>query len=261
MLRELLSSRLIQGGLVFFLLCVGGSLLYSWHTLRTTEPEFGKRPQAVSPLENKQATSTAPSTGQATSIESTVLGKQDSDTVKATNTVQDQTQNRTDTPQDKSLEEASVSEIEAEIIAEEEKAEEALSAEKLRRQELKRRQKALYAEFDELIKSEGGSITPDNLPAAREATRILKDIADIQQEIEGVPNTALNQFVTLAQLWNDATNDKGEATTAGYAKLADYFETILGVEVANDMRALVKVAVDDGSETIKPEHLKLFFGK
>ncbi len=40
MLRDLLSSRWFQGGLVFFLLVVGGSLLYSWHVLRTTESDM-----------------------------------------------------------------------------------------------------------------------------------------------------------------------------------------------------------------------------
>ena len=40
MFRDLLSSRLIQVGLVFFVLVVGGSLLYSWQTDRTTEAEF-----------------------------------------------------------------------------------------------------------------------------------------------------------------------------------------------------------------------------
>ncbi len=60
MFRNLLSSRLIQAGLAFFVIVVGGILLYSWHAQRTTENEFGKRPQAVSLIENKQATSTAP---------------------------------------------------------------------------------------------------------------------------------------------------------------------------------------------------------
>ena len=61
MLRDLLSSRMIQAGLVFFLLVVGGSLLYSWHVQRTTEAEFEKRPQpVVSPLKNKPETNTAP---------------------------------------------------------------------------------------------------------------------------------------------------------------------------------------------------------
>ena len=62
MLRDLLSSRLFQGGLVFFVLVVGGSLLYSWHVHRTTEvSDSGPTPQTVvSPLENTQETSTAP---------------------------------------------------------------------------------------------------------------------------------------------------------------------------------------------------------
>ena len=40
MFRDLLSSRLIQVGLVFFVVVVSGSLLYSWQTDRTTEAEF-----------------------------------------------------------------------------------------------------------------------------------------------------------------------------------------------------------------------------
>ena len=46
MLWNLLSSRMIQAGLVFFVLVVGGSLLYSWHVHRTTDAEF-PRPDAV----------------------------------------------------------------------------------------------------------------------------------------------------------------------------------------------------------------------
>ena len=46
MFGDLLSSRMIQAGLVFFLLVVGGSLLYSWHVHRTTDAEF-PRPDAV----------------------------------------------------------------------------------------------------------------------------------------------------------------------------------------------------------------------
>ena len=46
MFGDLLSSRMIQAGLVFFVLVVGGSLLYSWHVHRTTDAEF-PRPDAV----------------------------------------------------------------------------------------------------------------------------------------------------------------------------------------------------------------------
>ena len=62
MLRDLLSSRWFQGGFAFFVLCVGGSLLYSWHVQRTTEVDLGPIPQTVvSPVENRSpSTNTAP---------------------------------------------------------------------------------------------------------------------------------------------------------------------------------------------------------
>ena len=60
MLRDLLSSRWFQGGFAFFVLCVGGSLFYSWHVRWTTEAELGKRPQPVVSIENKSSTNTAP---------------------------------------------------------------------------------------------------------------------------------------------------------------------------------------------------------
>ncbi|MYB93236.1 hypothetical protein F4054_16490 [Candidatus Poribacteria bacterium] len=60
MFRDLLSSRLIQAGFAFFVLCVGGSLLYSWHVHRTTAAEFVPIPQAVESLKNKTETNTAP---------------------------------------------------------------------------------------------------------------------------------------------------------------------------------------------------------
>lgn len=61
MLRDLLSGRVVLAALVFFVLVVGGSLLYSWHVRRTTDAEFGKRPQPVVSIENRSpSTNTAP---------------------------------------------------------------------------------------------------------------------------------------------------------------------------------------------------------
>lgn len=40
MLRDLLSGRVVLTALVFFIVVVGGSLLYSWHIRRTTEAEL-----------------------------------------------------------------------------------------------------------------------------------------------------------------------------------------------------------------------------
>lgn len=53
MLRNLLSSRWFQGGLIFFLLCVGGSLLYSWHVLRTTESDMERHDRFSQGLEKQ----------------------------------------------------------------------------------------------------------------------------------------------------------------------------------------------------------------
>ena len=42
MLRDILDSRAIQMGLLFFVLVVGGSLLYRWHVHHTTERDMAK---------------------------------------------------------------------------------------------------------------------------------------------------------------------------------------------------------------------------
>ena len=53
MYRDLLSNRGFQGGLAFFLLCVGGSLLYSWHIQRTTESDMARHDRFLQALENR----------------------------------------------------------------------------------------------------------------------------------------------------------------------------------------------------------------
>lgn len=53
MFRDLLSSRTIQVGLVFFLVVVTGSLLYNWHVQRTTTAEFAQTDTVPQPLKNK----------------------------------------------------------------------------------------------------------------------------------------------------------------------------------------------------------------
>ena len=56
MLRDLLSSRLIQGDLAFFVLVVGGSLLYSGHVRRTTEKEMARHARFLQSLEKPNET-------------------------------------------------------------------------------------------------------------------------------------------------------------------------------------------------------------
>ena len=56
MFRELLSSRWSQGGLAFFVLCVCGSLLYSWHVKRTTAAEMARHDRFTQGLHNQTET-------------------------------------------------------------------------------------------------------------------------------------------------------------------------------------------------------------
>ena len=56
MFRDLLSSRWFQGCLAFFVLVVGGSLLYSWHVLRTTESDMARHDRLTRGLEKQNET-------------------------------------------------------------------------------------------------------------------------------------------------------------------------------------------------------------
>lgn len=58
MLRDILSSRLVLGGLIFFVLIVGGTQLYSWHVRRTSQEALEQTKRKVQRLENKKETRT-----------------------------------------------------------------------------------------------------------------------------------------------------------------------------------------------------------
>ena len=93
MLRDLLTSRWLQGGLVFFLVCVGGSLLYSWHIRRTTEAEFGDIPQPrAAPRGNGQAASTPPIDFQTEGVRSASEEHRDTPRVDTTEALPDETE-------------------------------------------------------------------------------------------------------------------------------------------------------------------------
>ena len=53
MFRDILSSRVILIGLMFFVLMIAGSLLYSWYVRRTTEVELESTNRALQALKNK----------------------------------------------------------------------------------------------------------------------------------------------------------------------------------------------------------------
>ena len=62
MLQDLLKSRAIHIGCVFFLLVVGGAQFYSWHFRHTTETELARTRPATQILENRNEERTAPAT-------------------------------------------------------------------------------------------------------------------------------------------------------------------------------------------------------
>ena len=53
MFSDLLSSRLIQSGLVFFMLIVSGSLFYSWHVRRIDQEDLARTNQFLQQLKNR----------------------------------------------------------------------------------------------------------------------------------------------------------------------------------------------------------------
>lgn len=58
MFRNILSSRGLIVGVVFFVVCVGGSLLYGWHVRRNSAAEMARTDQSLQQLRNKKETRT-----------------------------------------------------------------------------------------------------------------------------------------------------------------------------------------------------------
>ena len=56
MLKDFFSNRLFIGALAFFVLCVGGSRLYSWHVQRTTESDMARHARFLQERENQNET-------------------------------------------------------------------------------------------------------------------------------------------------------------------------------------------------------------
>ena len=73
MFRDLLSSRWFQVCLAFFVLVVGGSLLYSWHVLRTTESDMARHDRLTRGLEKQNETRPAETVNVPTENETPVL--------------------------------------------------------------------------------------------------------------------------------------------------------------------------------------------
>lgn len=69
MFRDILSSRAIQVGIAFFMMVVGGSLLYSWHVRHNSAAEMERTDQSLQKLRNKKETRTTQDTTVPTDTE------------------------------------------------------------------------------------------------------------------------------------------------------------------------------------------------
>ena len=66
MLRDILTNKGVLAALVFFVLIVGGTQLYSWHVRRSIKADEARIQQFVQQLENKKEQHTAQHAGEAT---------------------------------------------------------------------------------------------------------------------------------------------------------------------------------------------------
>ena len=262
MFRYVFSSRTTLAALAFFVLAVGGSLLYYWHSLQKTESDMKQYDQALQARQNRDG-DTDTLTRQSTLIENAVSAKQGTDRAGATNTDQAQAKTGPETLKDKSLSQASVSDIEAEIIAEEEKAEEALSAEERQEREFRKRSKEIFKEMKAIVAAAGGKITRESHPEEiQQVARLQKEL--LQMMLAGNEDTVLRDLIAVTdaqQRFQNRLTADGEIPISEAFKMADFLETELGNERgAEGIRYLAQTAIDNGSDVITQAYFDAEFG-
>ena len=255
MFGDLLSSRLIQAGIAFFVVVVGGSLLYSWHVHRATESDMARHDQLLRGRDKQNETRPAAAVNDPTENEAPL--KQGPDTADAPATVGDPSQTRADMSQESSVSATGVSDMEADIIAEEEKAEEALSAEERQEREFRKRFKEIFKEIEAIVAAAGGKITPESHPEEmQKIARLQKEM--LQMMLAGNEDPAVRDLIAVTdaqQRFQSRLKADGEIPVSEAFKMADFIETELGNERgAAGIRTLAQIAIDNGSDVITQEH-------
>ena len=268
MLRDLLSSRWFQGGFAFFVLVVGGSLLYSWHAQRTTEKEMAQHDRFLQGI-NENGARTAETVNDPTENETPgLVNTPDANTGAP---MSDATEADTiDENEFADLADAFLPDVEAtleEITDAEEKAEDALTAEELEKLKIGKRVREIHNEILDILKAAGGKLHSTTHPEE------IRQILNLQQEkaalMKQVPNgpdpEGVSKFEYLTQLGmmsNNATNANGEMLASEAFKIADYMESVgFDVNGAIGLRMLADVALENGDDAIRPEHYELLHQK
>ena len=227
MFRDLLSSRLIQAGLAFFVLVVGGSLLYSWHVQSTTESDMERHDRFLEGKPEKQnGGSLVESVGVGNTNETAAVVN--TPTEQDTNIVRD-TEATTDSPSDSEILNAMDAFLADDVATEETPAEEV-------------------------------SISPFGFGPYPEVPADFPE-QDIWDDISTSSMSPDHELIARVQikLWNQGIHTLG-ATYDGtyrliYPILDDvvYYEEKFGANGSGTRRALTSPATDDkyGSDLLK----------
>lgn len=257
MFRDLLSNRLIQVGLVFFVIGVGGSLLYSWQAQRTLEKELARHDRFLPGIKHNE---TRPAETENVLTENGTPGLVNTPGENTDAPGGDEAEVLENDTEPLDMTDAFLPDVEAtleEIIDEEEKVEEALSAEERRNKEGRRRLRNTFSKIKNLIASEGGKIDHTSSLSARvKMFHLQQDLFHLIEEGSDDIPAGFRFFMNLSQRMNNVSTSSGEFSVSEYVKVADYMDAEGDVETANRMRAVAQRALDHGDDIIKYEHFK-----
>ncbi len=152
---------------------------------------------------------------------------------------------------------ADVEKLLKKVTAEEEEVKEVLSVEEIAKREIRQQQKKIFTQIKALIAAEGGAVSTSTIGRQKmdEFLQLQRELFNLQQEIDGIPNLKVKTFFDLAVMVNSSLNRNDQMPVSEYIKLADYMETAGDVEASIKMRAVAQRAIDNGDEVIKPEHI------
>ncbi len=254
MFKEFLNNNWFFIGIGFVVIFGIGCYLWFQNDLANFRQHYAsisqlsksKETRKAGSLQTEQSDKPQP---EAQSVKNSPAPKNTTDgTHSVTSTIEENSENVTDTTLEGTIEET---------VSTEEEAAENLSPEELREQELKKRLKDISAQMKVLIEKAGGKVDASSDPEVRrEMQQLTTEMFQIMQEgVKEEDQPAFNFFMNLMTIGNNSVNSKGELIVSEYVKMADLMESAGMGEIAKGMRALAQIAIDSGSDVIKPEHI------